>query len=203
MSRARAAAAVECFDKVYAEIPGEPVPKLALAMALEADHRREEAAGLYETVSRTDPALTAAAFGLARCRAAAGDRAGAVAALARVPESAALSTEARLAAVQVLSDGDPDPADLRRAADILAGLDRDDLARHEAEAAVALQAARQAEAGMMKADDAAFLGVPATGHCLRLRAERALRACARLSDSMAARIAYVDRANAIRPPSWI
>ena len=199
LSLGRAADAVECLDKVYTEIPGEPAAKLALAMALEADGRIAEAAGLYETVSLTDPSLVAAAFGLARCLTQAGNRAGAVAALARVPDSAALATAARLTAVRILSEGGPGEAELRQAAGILASLDRDDRARHEAEAAVALEAARQAEAGALVANGSALLGVPVTGRALRGRAEAALRACARLSETAAARIAYVDRANAVRP----
>ena len=199
LSLNREAEAVECFDKVYSEVPGESAPKLALAMALEAIGRGVEAAGLYDTVGRTDPSLAAASFGLARCRLAAGDRAGAVAAFARVPASAALSAAAVLASVRALSDGDPAEADLRRAAELLAGMDRDDIAWHEAQAAVALQAARRVEAGAMAANGAALLGVPVTAHALRLRAEAALRACARLSDGPAARIAYVDQANAARP----
>ncbi len=199
LSLGRAADAVDCLDNVYTQIPGEPAAKLALAIALEADGRHAEAAGMYETVSRTEPALVAAAFGLARCLAVAGDRAGAVAALVRVPDSAALATIARLTSVRLLAEGGPREAELRQAADILARLDRDDRARHEAEAAVALEAARQAEAGALAANGAALLGVPLTGRALRGRAEAALRACARLSDSAAARIAYVDRANAVRP----
>ncbi len=199
LSLSREAEAVECFDKVYSEVPGESAPKLALAMALEAAGRGVEAAGLYDTVSRTDPSLAAASFGLARCRLAAGDRAGAVAAFARVPASAALSAAALLASVRALSDGDPAEADLRQAAELLAGMDRDDIARHEVQAAVALQAARRVEAGAMAANGAALLGVPVTVRALRLRAEAALRACARLSDGSAARIAYVDQANAARP----
>ena len=93
----------------------------------------------------------------------------------------------------------PGEADLRQAAQILAALDRDDRARHEAEATVALAAARQAEAGALIANGAALLGVPVTGRALRARAEAALRACARLSDTQAARIGYIDQANAVRP----
>ncbi len=206
LSLGRATEAVECLDKVYAEIPGETVPKLALAMALESDGRGPEAAGLYDTVSRTDPALSAAAFGLARCRLAANDRAGAVAALARVPDNAAQSSEARLAAVRALSShehGEPGEADLRRASDLLAGLERDDVARHEAEAAVALEAARQVEAGHLKSGVAPLLGMPVTGQAMRARAEAALRACARLSEHGPVRIAFVDRANAVRPRTLV
>ncbi len=199
LSLGRAAEAVECFDKVYAEIPGEPAPKLALGMALEADGRLAEAAGLYDVAGRTDPALTAAAFGLARCRLAAGDRAGAVEALARVPDAAALAGEARLAAVRALSEGSPSEAELHQAAGLLAELNRNDIPRWEAEAALALEAARQAEAGALKASGRPLLGVAAVGRALRGRAEAALRACARLSDDGMARIAYVDQANRVRP----
>ena len=203
LSLGRAAEAIECLDKVYGEIPGESVPKLALALALEADGRAPEAAGLHDTVSRTDPALAAAAFGLARCRLAASDREGAVAALARVPDSAAAAATARLAAVRALSGGEgtvmPSEADLRRASDILASLDRDEIPRHEAVAAVALQAARQIEAGALKPNGATLFGLPVSSRTMRTRAETALRACARLSETPRARIAYIDQANAARP----
>ena len=203
LSQGRAGEAVECFDKVYGEIPGEPAPKLALAMALEMEGRGAEAAGLYDTVSRTDPGLAAAAFGLARCRLAAGDRAGAVAALARVPDSAALAGEARMAAVLALSEGDPSEAELRQAGELLAGMQRDDVVRHEADAAVAMQAARRLESGSWTAGGAALLGVAASPRNLRARAEAALRACARLTEDRAARIGFVDRANAVRARSLV
>ncbi len=203
LSLGRAAEAIECFDKVYSEIPGEPAPKLALAMALEADRRSAEAAGLYDVAGRTDPALAAAAFGLARCRLAAGDRAGAVAALARVPDGVTLAAEARLAAVRALTDDNPAEANLYQAATILAGLSRTDIARYEAEAALALEAARQAEAGRLQPNGPTLLGVAAAGKPLRRRAELALRACARLSEAAAQRIAYVDRANGVRPRTWL
>ena len=199
LSLGRAAEAIECFDKVYNEIPGEPAPKLALAMALEADRRQAEAAGLYEVASRTDPALTAAAFGLARCRLAAGDRAGAVEALARVPDGVALASEARLAAVRALTEDNPSEADLHQASAILLALNRNDIARHEVEAAFALEAARQAEAGSVKPNGRQLLGVPVVGKALRRRAEAAFRTCARLSEDAAQRVAYVDQANRVRP----
>ena len=199
LSLARAAEAIECFDKVYTEIPGEPAPKLALAMALETDSRQAEAAGLYDVASRTDPALTAAAFGLARCRLAAGDRAGAVEALARVPEGVALASEARLAAVRALTEDNPSEADLHQASAILATLNRNDIARHEVEAAFALEAARQAEAGSLRPNGRLLLGVQVAGKALRQRAEASFRACARLSEEVGQRVAYVDQANRVRP----
>jgi serine/threonine-protein kinase PknG len=198
----RASDAVACFDSVYSQIPGECVPKLALAIALEQEGRLDEAAGLYDTVSRIDPTLTAAAFGLARCRIAAGDRDGAVAAYALVPDNAASWHDAQLAAVRALIDATAAPpslADLRRAAGLLASLPRDDIPRHETEAALAAEAARQLEAGSLGAEGADLLGVRLRPAALRRRAEASLRACARLSESRDDRIAFVDRANAVRP----
>jgi serine/threonine-protein kinase PknG len=194
--------AVACFDAVYSQIPGECVPKLALAMALEQEGRLDEAAGLYDTVGRIDPTLTAAAFGLARCRIAFGDREGAVSAYARVPDNAASWHDAWLASVRALIDatiGAPSLADLQRASGFLASLPRDDIPRHETEAALAAEAARQLESGRLGPDASGLLGVRLRPAELRRRAEAALRACARLSESRDARIAYVDRANAVRP----
>ncbi len=195
--------AVECFDRVYSEIPGEPVPKLALALALEAGERVAEAAGLYDTAGLADPGLTAAAFGLARCRMVSRDIEGAVDALARVPEGTLVRPDAQLAAVQALC-ALPGGAGLDRASGLLMGMQRDDLARHQAEARLAEEAARQLGAGTLRpAPGATILGVPARPAALRRRAEAALRACARLAPDRAARIAFVDQANAVRPRTWV
>ena len=203
LSQGRAAEAVDCLDRVYTEIPGEPVPKLALAMALEAEGRLAEAAGLYDTVSLSEPALTAASFGLARCRAAAGDAAGAVDVLGRVPENAATHGDAQLCAVRALCGGATGEA-LARASDILTRLDRHDIARHQAEAALAEQAARQMEAGALKpVAGSMVLGVRWHPSALRRRAEAALRSCARLAEDAETRVSYVDRANAVRPRTLV
>jgi serine/threonine-protein kinase PknG len=214
LSLGRAADAVECFDKVYSEIPGECVPKLALAAALEQDGRRDDAAGLYDTVSRIDPNLTSAAFGLARCRLARGDRDGAVEAYGRVPDGAASWHDAQLAAVRALIDAShapPTQADLARASDLLARMPRDDIPRYEAEAALALEAARQLEsapaargkASGLNGAQGKLLDTRLQPAALRRRAEAAFRACARLSENREDRIVYVDRANAARPRTLI
>ena len=91
------------FGKVMAQLPGELTPKLAFAAASELQGARDYAARYYEMVWRTDHSYVSAAFGLARQRARAGDRAGAVAALDQVPtESAHFSVAA--------ADGHRDPA---------------------------------------------------------------------------------------------
>jgi serine/threonine-protein kinase PknG len=203
LSQGRSDEAVECFDRVYSEIPGEPVPKLALALALETGERLPEAAGLYDTASLADPGLTAAAFGLARCRMTAGDLDGAVEALARVPDGAIVRSDAQLAAVQALC-ALPGGAGLARASALLTAMQRDDIARHQAEARLAEEAVRQIGTGALQAaNGATLLGVPIRPATLRRRAEAALRACARLAPDWAERVAFVDQANAVRPRTWL
>ena len=85
LAQGQPAEARRLFEQVDAEVPGELAPKLALAMAAEADGDLQSASALYDTVSRTDPTFTTATFGLARCRTALNDRQGAIAAYGRVP----------------------------------------------------------------------------------------------------------------------
>jgi serine/threonine-protein kinase PknG len=100
----------ERFDAVYAALPGELAPQLALGMALELAGDRAGAAGYYDVVSRTDPAYTTAAAGLARCRLAAGDRAGAVEAYNRVPGTSAAYRSSQVGAVRALVQSHPSAA---------------------------------------------------------------------------------------------
>ncbi len=55
------------FRSVYASLPGELAPKLAMAYAAESADDLAEAAHWYDIVSTTDPGFTSAVFGLARC----------------------------------------------------------------------------------------------------------------------------------------
>ncbi|AGL18551.1 serine/threonine protein kinase [Actinoplanes sp. N902-109] len=90
------------FDAVYSALPGELAPKLALGLSLELAGRHREAAGYYDVVSRTDPAYTTAAGGLARCRLEIGDRDGAVEAYNRVPGTSAAYRSSQVGAVRAL-----------------------------------------------------------------------------------------------------
>src|SRR6202011_2195601 len=76
---------------------------LALGVACELAGDHAAASTWYEIVSRTDPAFTVASFGLARSRLAAGDRAGALAAYERVPDSSSAFIDAQTARVRCLS----------------------------------------------------------------------------------------------------
>ena len=88
LRRGGISAARNCFERIYARIPGQTGPKLALAFAAESDGDIRCAVRLYDTVSRTSPATTSAAFGLARCAIGLGERQRSLDAYRRVPHGA-------------------------------------------------------------------------------------------------------------------
>lgn len=116
------------FDAVYDAFPGEPAPKLALALCAEILGQLDNAAEYYRLVWITDPGFVSAAFGLARVQLASGDRAAAVRTLESVPESSIHYTAARVAAVRArLRDRSPQEellADLGAASDQVEALRR-------------------------------------------------------------------------------
>ncbi|MCP9962172.1 hypothetical protein LUX05_13770 [Streptomyces somaliensis] len=96
-------AAEEEFAAVYAALPGEWAPKLALgycAEYLSADAERTR--DYYEAVWQRDRTQGSAAFGLVRAHLRDGDRRGAVAVLDAVPTTSRHHDAARVAAVRVL-----------------------------------------------------------------------------------------------------
>jgi serine/threonine-protein kinase PknG len=195
------------FDELYDHLPGEAAPKLGLAAACEGDGRLDAAARLYRSVWFTDPAYVSAAFGLARIRLAQGDRAAAVGVLDTVPESSSLHVTARMAAVAALVTG-PDPgaldeAALRGAGDRLERLELQGEPAHRLAARVLEAALGWTRAGHAPAAPTGLLGAPLTEAGLRRNLERTYRALARTTLDPAARHAYVDQANAIRPRTWV
>lgn len=92
------------FDRVYAAIPGEYAPKLALGYCAERLERWHEALTFYEAVRLRNPSLGSAAFGAARARLALGgerSREEAVRELDAVPQHSRHRTAARTAAVRI------------------------------------------------------------------------------------------------------
>jgi len=192
------------FEQVDAEVPGELAPKLAIAVAAEADGDLHSACALYDTVSRTDPTFTTATFGLARCRAQLNDRQGAVSAYARVPSTSSPYVAAQLAMARVLCDplhGGVDLNDISRASEILATLERsaDGRELHMVAADVFLSVVDEVESGRLSPNGTRVLGRTCHPNDLRRGAEESLRRCARYATTDAERIALVDRANAVRP----
>ncbi|MEV4494504.1 tetratricopeptide repeat protein [Micromonospora arborensis] len=217
------------FDVVYGDIPGEVAPKLALGYCAERDGDDARAARYYAAVWLRDPFQASAAFGLARLRLAATDRAGAVAVLDEVPALSRHHDAARVAAVRVLSSrlpgGPPAARELSQAVHRLTGLDLDGESRDRLTTAI-----REMALDLVRSGDAAdlaggpVLGEPPTERAIRELLENSYRALgqqARHADlpepvavrsgrsrlvgrtldavRRAAHDVLVDRANAVRP----
>jgi serine/threonine-protein kinase PknG len=104
LARGQVDAARRHFDRVYAAIPGEYAPKLALGYCAERLGRWQEALTFYEAVRLRNPSLGSAAFGAVRSRLALGGeraRDDAVRALDAVPQHSRHRTAARTAAVRI------------------------------------------------------------------------------------------------------
>ncbi|WP_338145629.1 serine/threonine protein kinase [Streptomyces scabichelini] len=104
LARDQVDAAWRHFDRVYASIPGEYAPKLALGYCAEQLGHRQEALTFYEAVRLRNPSLGSAAFGAARARLELGGeraREEAVRALDAVPQHSRHRTAARTAAVRI------------------------------------------------------------------------------------------------------
>jgi serine/threonine-protein kinase PknG len=201
-------AAQTAFDVVYRNVPGELAPKLALGVAAESANDPSRAARWYDVVSATDPSFTTAAFGLARCRLAASDRAGAVEAYNRVPESSSSYLDAQVCAARALIETNgssaPGMTDLTTACgavDHLAldGEQRASLTRDLFQAALTL-----VRTGRVHPDPAVtVLGEPLTERRLREGLERAYRTLAHLAPTAEERIRLVDLANQVRPRTLV
>ena len=195
------------FVSAYAALPGELAPKLALGVACELEGDQVAAAGWYETVSRTDPAFTGAAFGLARCRLATGDRAGALAAYERVPDSSSAYVEAQTTRIRCLGglDGGVEVSvdDLVSAGSILEALEVDGEQRAMLTAELLEVGLRLAGGGAPNGNrGASLLGHRFEERDLRFGLERSYRTLARGAASRGERIRLVDRANRVRPRTW-
>ncbi|GAB2912455.1 serine/threonine-protein kinase [Rhodococcus aerolatus] len=205
------ARAFVAFELVLSALPGELAPKLAMAAAAESDtagtgpDRRYQAQRYYEQVWRTDRSVVSAAFGLARARLRAGDRAGALRCLDEVPATSRHERAARLAAVAAVLAGPADAlteADLREAARRSEQLTLDPSGHHQVRVQV-LGAALQVLGSGAGVSGAPLLGVPLTEAGVRGGLEAAYRGLARLSTDRLERYALVDRANAVRPRTLV
>lgn len=213
------------FDAIYDAFPGEAAPKLALGVCAEVLGQLDNAAEYYRLVWMTDPSYVSAAFGLARVRNAAGDRAGAVRTLESVPEASIHYTAARIAAVRSrLRRRDlraqwplPTPGavaetplidDLRAAADQISRLDQfglDAMRREQLSTEVLGTALDWVLSGGPgnRPGQTTLLGSELDERGLRLGLERSYRVLARLAQRGEERIDLVERANRFRPRTWV
>jgi serine/threonine-protein kinase PknG len=195
--------ALQRFDAVYSALPGELAPQLAIGLTLELAGD-EAAAGYYDVVSRTDPAYTTAAAGLARCRLRAGDRSGAVEAYNRVPGTSSAYRTSQVGAVRALVQAHPSAAaditSLSAAAALIERLEIEAAQLAALRAELLEQALRSVTGG--KALPAAVLGPARNGEVrerdIRFALESAYREMAQAAHGPE-RIRLVDLANASRP----
>jgi serine/threonine-protein kinase PknG len=214
------AVASGAFSAVYDELPGELAPKLALAFAAEADGDFAAAGRYFRLVWTVDQSYISAAFGLARTCLAAGDRPGAIAALAAVPETSSHHAAAQIAAVRILVSAGVTGDDLRQADGRLGRLALDEARRQEltveilcaalewassGQAAGSQASGRHAAGGPPSAaarGDGLILGYQPNERALRFGLERSYRTLALLTPDRDRRIELVDMANAVRPRTW-
>ncbi len=203
LAQRRPEVAAASFELVYHAMPGELAPKLALGVSAELAGNPAVAAGWYEVVSRTDATYATAAFGLARCRLACGDRAGALAAYERVPESASAHDQAQTARVRCLLDGLPGLAELRAAGVAIDGLSIGAERRARLTAELLRAAIALVERDPAVEDPAVALGGRALVETqLRLGLERTYRSLAAVAPTASERTRLVDEANRVRPRTW-
>jgi len=201
-AQGRAAEAGLAFELVYAELPGELAPKLAMALAAELAGDARTAANHYDIVSSTDPGYTSASFGLARARAAQGDVAGAAEAYDRVPPGSSLYANAQIALARTLIRGGatgPSADDLARAASVIARQQLTEQRRAELsvelfEAALALISSRP----RAQIPDVQLLDQPLREVPVRFALERAYRELA-WTAAGDLKVHLVECANEVRP----
>ncbi|MFE3449077.1 tetratricopeptide repeat protein [Nonomuraea sp. NPDC059194] len=196
------------FDRCFGLLPGEPAVKLALGFAHEraGDHRA--AARWYDTVWRTDRGYVSAAFGLARAKLATGESKDAAAALEQVPASSSQYVAAQTALVALAARrpaAELSPTELIAAGDRLdqlkqlEGRRRGELSAELLEAALAWLTAAAPPA----THATTLLGAPLTQSGVRGRLEGVYRELARAAATREERHDLVDRANAVRPRTWL
>ncbi|MFI7098656.1 tetratricopeptide repeat protein [Streptomyces sp. NPDC050161] len=211
--------AAAAFDAVYDTFPGEPAPKLALALCAAQLGQQDTADAYYRLVWATDRSFVSAAFGLARVRLEAGDLEGAVAALESVPETSIHYTAARIAAVRARlrrrAAHGARPAELRAAAEQvehLADFGLDDRRREQLTTEVlgcaldwVLSGSHGArpDGGRTPPEQPVLLGSTLDERGLRFGLERSYRLLARMAQRGEERIELVERANRFRPRTWV
>ncbi len=196
----------DAFDTVYDMLPGELAPKLALAFTAEAAGDQVLATKYFRLVLTVDRSYVSAAFGLARTLLHAGDRAGAITALAAVPETSSYHVAAQIAAVRIRVSppaGTPcvSAADIAEASRGLDRLALDPTAVQQVTAEV-LTAALDRLRAREPLDGSQILGCEGTERSLRFGLERSYRAQAQLTSDRQRRTQLVDLANHVRPSTW-
>ena len=194
------------FDKVYFMMPGEVAPKLAIGFAAEQSRDIPLATAFYERVAKTDPNNTTAVFGLARCLEEKQDFAGAATALEMVPPNHSLYPQSRVALANVLMhDGTAmNDTQLDKAAQTIESISTEGGILHQLGAKLLSSAVWMLSHGKINANASrTLLGNPVEEYNLRTGAESEYRKAAKYAADTPEKIAFVDRANEIRPTTLL
>ena len=194
------------FDKVYFMMPGEVAPKLAIGFAAEQSKDIPLATAFYERVAKTDPNNTTAVFGLARCLEEKQDFAGAATALEMVPPNHSLYPQSRVALANVLMhDGTAmNDTQLDKAAQTIESISTEGGILHQLGAKLLSSAVWMLSHGKINANASrTLLGNPVEEYNLRTGAESEYRKAAKYAADTPEKIAFVDRANEIRPTTLL
>jgi serine/threonine-protein kinase PknG len=188
---------------VLSSLPGELAPKLAIAATAELRGSRDDAMRYYDAVWRTDRSYLSAAFGLSRQRERAGDRVNAIAALDQIPSASSHFTAAGATAIEVLLEGRTsehlDEQTLLDADKRAGALNLESTSKRATIRLRVLDAALDWLRHGNKTKTPRILGADFDERGIRTGMERCYRELAHETDEMWARIALVERANAIRP----
>jgi serine/threonine-protein kinase PknG len=207
LAAGRPAVAREWFDTVYQALPGELACKLALGLACEHVEQPADARRWYTIVAHTDPSITSAVFGLARCCLALSDRYGAIAAYEQMPDSSSGYLDAQTARIRSLNHHNatapPAANDVLKAGTILEQLPIDGEQRDRLTTELLGSALRLTLDGRAFDDGQLLLGNRLTERDLRAGLERAYRSLARRAGTRAEQIQLVDEANRVRPRTWV
>jgi serine/threonine-protein kinase PknG len=192
------ASAQSSFNAVYGQVPGELAPKLALALACERGGEGAIAEGLYRTCASTDANyVAAAAFGMARIRAARGDVTGAVQALDLVPSTSRSYPEARRLRARRLYESGQGLTALAQAMDSISGVRLDSREQSELTAQILERAIAEVDKNGSKSD--VRIGpYAADEETLRDGLESTYRQLAGIETDQQRRYTLVDKANAVR-----
>jgi serine/threonine-protein kinase PknG len=202
------------FDAVYHAVPGEEAPKLALGYCTEVRGDLAAAKELYLAVWRRDRLQASAAFGLARISLSRGDRAEAVLVLDGVPKVSRHADAAAIARVIILSGrlghGPPTEDDLQQAADRLPGIYLDGGDDNGDTRDRLMAVVREAAFGWTRnnrrplpANGDPVFGNQPDEDALRRLLEQSYQALARQARDADAHGVLLDRANAIRPMTFL
>ena len=197
--------AIEEFERVYFEMPGELAPKLARAYALEAAGRCKEALELYSRVAKVDTRMASAIFGKARCLTVLGDPMGSFTTLNEISESHSLHGQSKLRAARYLIESKNFNIQvLATAAKAIEVAFTEGAAAKQLAGVLLLKAsliANTAAVAHMTKEMAVLkiFGIPIKEFDLRIAAENHFRQAARMAENVNDKIHWVDMANRARP----